>query len=174
MRTRLPPAWISGPLVLALLGTASPALALERQWHLGLDAVAASPFAGSDGHPGFGGGAHLAYGLNDWLNLELGMAVAHHLKDGPTVLGATAAAYYTIDVIEWIPYFGIFAGGYRFAGDVPGTSLGGGLALGLDYQFHRSFSAGAQARLHEVFAKDPLGMTTYGTLALRIEYLWGF
>lgn len=161
-------------VALALVAGTSPALALERQWHVGIDGLAASLSTPSDTRLGFGGGAHAAYGVNDWLNLELAFAATHHSKGGPTVLGASAAAFYTIDVIEWVPYFGIFAGAYRFSGESPSTSLGGGFALGLDYQFRRDFSVGAQARLHEVFAKSPFGTTTYGTLGLRAEYLWGF
>lgn len=164
----------SAIVALSLLASPSSALALERQWHVGIDAIGSSLSTPEEGHRGLGGGAHIAYGVNDWLNLELGVSGVYALQGGPSVLDATMAAYYTIDVIEWIPYFGIFAGGYRFLGDSPATSFGGGLALGLDYQFHKSFSVGAQARLHEIFAPDPFGMTTYGTLGLRAEYLWGF
>lgn len=163
---------IAASFALSLVALPSSALALERQWHVGIDALAASLSTPADGYRGLGGGAHVAYGVNDWLNLELGFSAVHTFQGGPSVLDATMAAYYTIDVIEWIPYFGVFAGGYRFSSEAP--SFGGGLALGLDYQFHRSFSVGAQARLHEIFAPDPFGTTTYGTLALRVEYLWGF
>lgn len=121
---------------------------------------------------GVGGGAHITYGVNDWLNLEAAFSATRHFEGGPTIIGGTAAAYYTIDVIEWIPYLGVFAGGYRFASDAP--SFGAGLALGLDYQFDRNYSVGVQGRLNEIFAPDPLGATTYGTLALRAEYVWGF
>lgn len=174
MLPRLSSIGMAASLALSLIALPSTALALERQWHVGIDAIAASLSTPADGHRGLGGGAHVAYGVNDWLNLELGISAVHTLQGGPSVLDATMAAYYTIDVIEWVPYFGIFAGGYRFMGDATSTSFGGGLALGLDYQFHRSFSVGAQARLHEIFAPDPFGMTTYGTLGLRAEYLWGF
>lgn len=174
MPPRLAPISSSTFLALSLLATASPAIALEHQWRAGIDALAGSLSTPTEGHRGVGGGAHVAYGVNDWLNVELAVSATRHFGPGPTVLGATGAAYYTIDVIEWIPYFGLFAGGYRFTGESPSTSFGGGLALGLDYQFHQSFSVGAQARLHEIFAPDPFGTTTYGTLALRAEYIWGF
>lgn len=159
---------------LATLVWASPSLALERQWRLGIDAQGTTIGTPSGSRTGFGGGAHLAYGVNDWLNLELALATTHHGSDGPTVASATGAALYAIDVIEWVPYFGVFAGGYRFFGDVSSTSFGAGLALGLDYQFDPSFSVGAQLRLHEIFAPDPYGSTTFASFGLRAEYLWGF
>ena len=161
-------------LALATLIWVSPSHALERQFRLGVDATGATLSAPSGNATGFGGGAHLAYGVNDWLNLELMLAGTHHGSAGATVTSATGAAMYAVDVIEWVPYFGIFAGGYHFFGTTPSTSFGAGLALGLDYQFDPSFSVGAQLRLHEVFAPDPYGATTYGTFGLRAEYVWGF
>lgn len=161
-------------ITLACCAFTPPALSLERQWHLGVDISGAALETPSGAHLGPGGGAHLAYGVTDWLNLELAASLSHHPKGDATVLGTSIAAYYTLDVIEWVPYAGLFAGGYQFFGDNSALAFGGGLALGLDYQFHRSFSLGVQARLHEVFAPDPFGATTYGTLGLRGEYLWGF
>lgn len=174
----MPPRLASPPkaalLSLALFAWAPAAFGLENQWRAGVDLLGGALSGPNDGQLGVGGGAHLAYGVNDWLNLELSLSGTRHLEGGPSIFGATAAAYYTIDVIEWIPYLGLFAGGYRFTGDEPSTSLGGGLALGLDYQFDRNYSVGIQGRLHEVFAPDPFGATAYGTLALRAEYVWGF
>lgn len=159
---------------LAVLAFASPASALERQFRLGIDGLGATLSTPSGTTYGFGGGAHLTYGVNDWLNVEAMLAATHHPSGGHTIASATGAAFYTLDVIEWVPYFGVFAGGYQFFGDVSNTAFGAGIALGLDYQFDPSFSAGVQLRLHEVFAPDPFGTTTYGTLGLRAEYVWGF
>lgn len=161
-------------LALAILVWVSPSHALERQFRLGVDATGATISTPSGSRMGLGGGAHLAYGVNDWLNLELALAATHHGSDGPTVTSATGAALYALDVIEWVPYFGVFAGGYHFFGDVSSTAFGAGLALGLDYQFDPSFSIGAQLRLHEIFAPDPYGSTTFASFGLRAEYLWGF
>lgn len=159
---------------LAMLACARPAFALERQYRLGIDGLGATLAPSSDAPYGFGGGAHLAYGLNDWLNLELQLATTHHPSGGHTVASGSVGAFYTLDVIEYVPYFGVFAGGYQFFGSDPTTAFGAGIALGLDYQFDPNFSVGLQLRFHEVFAPDPFGATTYGTLGLRAEYLWGF
>lgn len=163
----------------AILAFAPPAGALERQWHVGADAGLATLSAHDRTFVGFGGGAHATYGFNDWLNFELSLAGTRHATDAPgdpvTLVSATAAAFYTLDVIEWVPYFGIFGGGYRTLGAATSTGVGGGFALGLDWQLRKSWSLGAQLRLGEVFLPAAtFGTATYSTAMLRAEYVWGF
>lgn len=164
---------------IAIVACARSASALERQWHVGADAGLATLSASGSTYAGFGGGAHATYGLNDWLNLELALAGTRHATEVPgdslTLVSGTAGAFYTLDVIQWVPYFGLFGGGYRTLGASASTGFGGGLALGLDWQFRKHWSAGAQLRLHEAFfPEESLGSVTYTTEMLRIEYVWGF
>src|SRR3954451_19175638 len=137
------------PMACAVLVTvfAARAQAFERQWHAGVDAGYATLFV--DEGSGFGGGAHLAYGLSDAFNamVELDLTrhpSAHYTFDdgagGPTTSrevttvwsGAVGAAY-TLDVTQWVPYAGLLAAAYHLTGDEAKTAPGFQIALGLDY-----------------------------------------
>src|SRR5690606_41512190 len=91
-------------------------LAFEDVWHAGggLGAVNASA---SDVGLGIGANAYAAYGLNDMFDLKLDLAASSHAVEVVSgaseryrVLTATLGAAYKIDIIEWIPYFGVHAG----------------------------------------------------------------
>jgi hypothetical protein len=157
-------------LVLAL---APSAWSFERQWHAGVDAGYAG-LTGDNGASGYGGGAHLAYGLSDAFNALLELDISRHPGDNTTIWSGGAGAAYTIDVARAVPYLGLLAGGYKLHGDLSSTGLGFQVVLGLDYQLERNWAIGVQARMHTIFAGDPVGVREYATTFLRAEYVWGF
>src|SRR5687768_9873032 len=110
----------------ALLGSSSPALAFERQWHVGA-----------------GGGVVLPPG-----EYSVGPALAAH---GASVLSGAAGIAYKLDIIEWVPYGGVLAGYTWSDPDLP-SELGPhrsptlGFILGVDYGFSRNFGVGVAFR----------------------------
>jgi hypothetical protein len=147
--------------------------AFERQWHAGVGAGYANLF-GDHGSSGFGGGAHLAYGLTDAFNLVLDVDVTHHPSADTNVWSSGAGVAYTLDVARIVPYAGLLVAGYKLSGDLSKFAPGGQLALGVDYQLDRHWAAGLDLRMHTIFAADPVGTLAYATTFLRAEYLWGF
>jgi len=164
-------------LVLAgLLCSSSPALAFERQWHLGGGGGVVLP--PGDYSTGPAVGAHLAYGLSDVFDLRLELLGSRHTHDvtpTATVLSGAAGIAYKLDIIEWVPYAGALAG-YTWSDpdlpsdDGPHRSPTVGFILGVDYGFSRSFGIGA------AFREDLLlsGGGAQGAFLLRAEYRWGW
>jgi opacity protein-like surface antigen len=167
---------VRSSLALALFAvvfvTAPDAQAFERQWHAGIDGGYAALF--DDPSSGFGGGAHLAYGLNDAFNAVLEVDVTRQPSAGTTVWSGGAGVVYTFDVARAVPYGGVLGSGYKLSGDLSKWAPGFQLALGLDYQLERNWGIGIEARWHTIFATDPVGTTAYATTLLKAEYRWGF
>lgn len=154
----------------------SEARAFERQWHVGAGVGAANPTHRGVG-PGPAVGVYGAYGLSDMFDLKLSLAASDHAVKGldaryRTYLG-TLALSYKVDIIEWIPYFGVSAGLWRT--DLPETisaeqqdfALGG--FAGLDYAVSRSFGLGVVTRAHYLLAGEAMS-----DVYLRAEYRWGW
>lgn len=158
--------------IAVVLLTASPGRAFERQWHAGVDAGYAALF--DQGASGFGGGAHLAYGISDVFNALLELDVTRHPGIGTTVWSGGTGIAYTLDVARAVPYGGILVAGYKLSGDLSATAPGAQLVLGLDYALERNWAVGAQLRFHTILSGDPVGTTAYATTFLRAEYVWGF
>lgn len=168
-------------LAAALLCAPREARAYERQWHLGADfgyALAGFP---AETVSGFGGGAHLAYGITDAFNLRLHADfTAFDLTDPQTsafVYAAALGAEYVIDVLQWVPYIGALAGptlvSIREGEDH--LHLGVELPLGLGYQLSRDVTVGAEVRYRLFFLGAEETSPTNGLLALaRLEYTWGY
>src|SRR5688500_11665289 len=79
---------------------------------------------------------------------------------------------YKLDVLEWIPYFGVRAGFYEQNAQVADWARRGGTIggfAGLDHAFSRSFAAGLETAVDRLL---PAGATS--SLALRAEYRWGY
>lgn len=187
MRARL---LSSGLVVLGLLLSTRPARAFERQHHLALDpGLAVLKVADkSTASVGAGGAVHYSYGLDDQFLLvaEAGShVVAREEKletpetprTRPTGVhfGAVGLAY-ALDVIRWVPYFGVLGSGYSLTGGTLERSrgaFGAQLALGLDYAFSRHLYAGIAVRQHMLLT-DVETYPTYTTVALRIGAMWGF
>lgn len=170
---------------IAALAFAAPATAaaFEHQWHLGLDAG----WAALSGEPtlhGYGGGAHLAYGLNDTFNAMLELSLSRHPSGEALVGDASIGAAYVFDILEWVPYAGLMLSAddvlsTNDACDQPGapvctsTRLGLTVPLGLDYQLTRSFAVGAAVRYHMLLVGGD-GTGAYLTAFARAEYVWGY
>jgi hypothetical protein len=177
-------------LAAVTLAAAGDARAIERQHHVGLgpsiDVLSIDDKSSLD--VGAGVGLHYTYGLSDQWNLmaEAGSAIvaADQQRDAPdtpatrpaTVDRAAVGVGYVIDVLQWVPYVGLLAGGYRLAGGTIDGSLflpGAELALGLDYQLSRRWAVGVGVRQHLFVTK----MSTYPAFTtglVRIEYMWGY
>ena len=166
------------------------ASAIERQHHLGL-APSLSMLkvdAKSSLSVGAGLGVHYTYGINDQFNLmaevNASIVAAKQQQDMPTsphtrpaeVDHALLGVGYVIDVLQWVPYFGVLAGGYRLAGGTLDDALlifGGAAELGLDYQVARNWAVGVAGQQHFLLTKMST-YPSYTTLMLRFEYSWGF
>jgi hypothetical protein len=167
-----------------------PAHAIERQHHLGLD-PSLSILKVDDKSTvsvGAGVGAHYTYGLSDQFNFmvelnasrvaanqEQDHADSPHTRPANVAHGLVGVGY-VIDVLRWVPYFGLLAGGYHLSGgtlDAPVVALGGAVQVGLDYQLSRHWALGAAGQQHFLLTK--LGdYPSYTTVMLRLEYMWGF
>jgi hypothetical protein len=159
----------------------STARATERQWHLGAGLGAATATSDAVGW-GPAVEVHAAYGINDLFDVRAMVSGSRHtltyaegvFEESGNVLTASAGLTYKLDIIEWVPYFGVMAG-YQHS-DV--TPLDGvvrehdlmiaGVA-GLDYAVSREFGLGVRLGAH---------WTTEGALwtsgFFRAEYRWGF
>ncbi|MBN1608286.1 MAG: outer membrane beta-barrel protein [Polyangiaceae bacterium] len=181
MRAKL----ISGALP-ALLLAAAPAGAVERQWHAGFG-LGAAAMAGARGSSPM---AELfgAYGLNDMFDARLELGGSTHdftqesePEDRTQVYSALAGLRYNLDVIEWVPHFGIALGYYRFsAGPLPEqrhrNELGFAAQLGLDYLFSREVGAGVELAYHGFLLDPPasLGNTPMVSALISVERRWGW
>ncbi len=152
--------------------TERAAHAFERQWHVGVDGGYAALF--DDTSSGFGGGAHLAYGLTDAFNALVEVDVTRQPSAGTTVWSGGAGVVYTFDVARAVPYGGVLGSGYKLSGDLSKWAPGFQLVLGLDYQIERNWGIGVEVRWHTILAVEPVGTTAYMTSFLKAEYRWGF
>lgn len=134
-----------------------------------------------------GGGAGLtySYGYSDAFNIiaeggaslvDKGEINAKTLHNRPnTISSAAVGAAYVLDVLRYVPYAGLMVGGYVLGGgtlDKPLVLPGAQLALGLDYKFNFTWSAGVGYRQHLFFTKVTT-YPSYSTFFLRVEYAWG-
>lgn len=174
----------------ALVAAPRDAHAIERQHHFGLDPSLALLKVDdkSSVSTGFGLGAHYTYGINDQFNfmaeLNASFVAGTEKLDTPTtphtrptqMQHALVGVGYVIDVLRWVPYVGVLAGGYRLAGgtlDDPLYIFGGAAQVGLDYQLSRQWAVGAAIQQHFLLTE----ISTYPsdtTVMLRFEYMWGY
>jgi hypothetical protein len=166
-----------------LLAALTPrrAAAFEHQWHAGLELGYAYLF-GAESSQGFGGGLHLAYGVNDSINLLAQIDAAVHPSAKWTVVSGGFGATYALDVLQIVPWAGAEIGP---AGLVSFDPKCGGAAdpcselrlnlaipFGVDYQVSRSFNVGVGGRVQVLL----IGGSPLWTLAVnaRAEYVWGY
>jgi hypothetical protein len=174
------------PLAALALGTAAilapgRAAALEHEWHAGMS-FGYSLFSGPTSANGFGGGLHLAYGLNDMFNLIADVDAAAHPQSQWTVVSGGVGAAYVVDVLRWVPWIGAEVGPAAAVSTDPacglatlepctGLRLNLAIPFGLDYRVSRSFSVGAGGRFQMILLGDS-PWTLLGVFA-RAEYTWG-
>ncbi len=191
------PASCLAALVLGAALCASPreALAIERQHHFGLDPTLALLKVDdkSSMSPAVGLGAHYTYGLNDQFNFMAELNASFMIQGEkleaatpmtpatphtrPTQIAhALVGVGYVIDILRWVPYFGVLAGGYRLGGGTLDNSLvviGGAVQVGLDYQLSRQWAIGGALQQHFLVTKMS-DYPSYTTMMLRFEYMWGY
>ncbi|GAC1352936.1 MAG: hypothetical protein NVS3B20_03900 [Polyangiales bacterium] len=142
--------------------------------------------AGNEGtFSGFGGAASFEYGLSDALTLAANATATSNqvtAKGGRSlVLSQALGVEYALDIIQYVPYFGIYAAAYELRGGGLTQTLvkpGAQIALGLDYVYSRDWTFGIETRAH-VLPADLLSSPTnptpfYTTLFLKAEYTWGW
>jgi hypothetical protein len=164
--------------------------AFEKQHHLGLSpALAVLNVANkSTSSVGAGLSLHYAYGLTDQFNfmVEGGshvVALDQQLDTRETprtfparVDHAGVGIGYVLDVLRWVPYFGLLGQTYVLSGGTLESSkvaVGVALAVGLDYQFTRHFAVGLAVR-QSFIASELSTYPTYTLAQLRAEYVWGY
>lgn len=176
-------------LALASFSIGERAEAFERQQHLG-GGIGGALLKSDGAKLAVGGSAfvHYTYGIKDNWNFlaEAGGAIVPMKLDLAPASGTSTATLfawsgaagiaYAFDVLEWVPYVGLLAGGYLLHGDARGdveAAPGVQAALGLDYQLSRSFALGIAARQHFMLTKLD-AIPVYTTAILRAEYVWGW
>jgi hypothetical protein len=159
-------------VLVACLTPAWEAHAFEREWHLGggLGAAAANGY-----RLGPALNAYAAYGLTDAFDVRLELAGSRSatVPDPAYLYSAKLAFVYKIDVIQWIPYFGLAGGYLRVTERVAPFALGqptAGLIGGLDYAVSRSFGLGIAGTYDYAFHPA----AGYANAFLRAEYHFGF
>jgi hypothetical protein len=175
----------AGALLAGLAG-AGAAGAVEREHQIGLEAgvpmlVVNGPRAAT--LSGAGAGIHYTYGITDavnlvadagWAALPLGAPAPH--TSLATLSNLNLGVAYVLDVLRWVPWGAIEAGGYALTGDpVGGTQVlpGFALAVGCDYRFDRSWAAGLVLRQHMLFT-DTSTFPSLTQALLRVGYTWGW
>jgi hypothetical protein len=181
------------PLVL-LAASSSEASAYERQWQAGLSA-GYTHFVNGGGNfsvpgslPGFGTSLSLSYGLNDSLNIIGHADMSVHPGAAPVLIGGGGVGMaYVLDVLRWVPWIGLTAGGYAVSvrepcittEAAPCTTGHFGLSPqgGVDYQVNRKFSIGAGVRWNLLFFGNPNALDQVDQAIsgfVRAQYIWGY
>jgi hypothetical protein len=176
-------------LAAALMLLPVRASAVEREHAIGVDVGGSILDVADKSSPDVGGsiGLHYTYGLSDAFNLvadagwslvalnETATDATPHTR--PTnVTNANAGVAYVLDVLQWVPWGALEAGGYALqGGSIGGVKIlpGAAIAIGLDYRLNRSWSIGVSAREHLLFTE----MSTYPSFMqalVRLEYVWGW
>ncbi|MRG93602.1 hypothetical protein GF068_17030 [Polyangium spumosum] len=177
--------------MLSILALAPEAEAYERQWHVGgglgyslLLPGGSIPTTATSLH-GVGAAVHGTYGLSDAFNLMVQVDGSIAPGQTPVLLaGGGVGIGYVIDVLRWVPWAGVMAGGYAVsaldpcgaAGETGCTSGRLGLSglVGVDYQVTRSFTLGASGRYGVLLLGPKGGYDQMIGAFLRAEYVWGY
>jgi len=174
----------------ALVCAPGSAAAFEKQHHLGLSPGLAVLNVADKSTASVGAGLslHYAYGLTDQFNfmVEGGthvVALDQQLDSRETprtfparVDQAGVGIGYVLDVLRWVPYFGVLGTGYVVSGgtvETPKVIVGVAIAAGLDYQITRHVAVGLGLRQH-FMASELSTYPTYTVAQLRFEYVWGY
>lgn len=158
---------------------ANSAGAVEREHHLGLDLGGNTLVIGGSGtDTGASVGAHWTYGLTDQFDLmiEGAWSVEALGRRAGSITNGDVGVSYVLDVLRWVPYFGVLVGGYELTGsEIGGPKLlpGGVLAGGLDYRLNRALELGVAVREHMLLTEASIYPSFVQVLA-RIEYTWGW
>jgi hypothetical protein len=161
--------------------------AFERSQGFGLDAgLAVLSVNGESAEVGISYGLHYSLALTDQFDFvtEAGGAVVDlnpivtptSPVDRPSMLwNVDAGVIYKLDIVQFVPYFGVLAGGYVLTGgSLPSAQVlpGGELAVGADYLLSRRWAVGLAIREHFLFT-DLGTYPSYLTVTARLEVNWG-
>jgi hypothetical protein len=155
------PAWPSG------------ARAYEDQLTLGVDLGYA--LATTDGH-GFTFGLEASVGLGDLFSLRGRVGYSQHPAGEVLHVGlAGLEILYLLDVMEWVPYFGVGADAFVFA-SVDGHRFDPGFhaVVGIEWLASRKWLMGLDLRpyvLPLAFRDEPLN-PVYFTITLRLSLIF--
>lgn len=183
-------AFVALALALAFAFAPNDAAAIEKQHHLGLSPGLAVLKVNNKSTTSVGAGlsVHYAYGLTDQFNFlaEGGSHVvaADQQRDTPDTPSTFPARVdhlgvgvgYVLDVLRWVPYFGVLGQAYMLSGGTLQSSVGAAgvaIAAGLDYQLGRHFALGLAFR-QSFIATELSTYPTYTLAQLRAEYVWGY
>lgn len=178
------------PLVL-IAATSSEADAYERQWQAGFSAgythfvnvgATTAPLAS---YPGVGSSFSLTYGISDAWNLIGHADFSFHPGASPVAIyGGGAGVSYVIDIVQWVPWLGVTAGGYGVSALDPCVAtdaapctngrLGLSLLGGLDYQVSRRFSIGGGGRYTVLLFGNQNKVDHTISVMARVQYIWGY
>jgi hypothetical protein len=177
--------WLGLALALAVLSVSPLASGVERESQIGLEAgvpMLVVQHGKSATLSGIGGGLHYTYGISDAFNFvaDAGSAAmpwgASGASSMSTMSNVDLGLAYVLDVLRWVPWGALEAGGYALTGNpVGGTQVlpGFAIALGLDYRIDRQWAVGLVLRQHMLFTDA----STFPSLTqglLRVGYTWGW
>jgi hypothetical protein len=172
-------------VAIAIALAARPAAAVEHEQQVGGDL--GGSLIEASGKTSLGGtvGAHWTYGITDAFNLLVEGSwslMALKIHDDPThtrpgwIANGDVGVAYVFDVLRWVPFVGLLAGGYVLSGGaIDGARVRPGfeLQVGLDYRFDRSFKVGVVGKQHMLFT-DLSTYPTFTQVLARAEYTWGW
>ena len=141
--------------------------------------------AGSEGDfSGYGGAVMGSYSLTDAWALSANVTATSNkivANGGRSHVVSEAIGFdYSLDVIQIVPYFGVYGALYEFGGGGAKSQVRVGmqLALGLDYILTREWIVGIDLRAHalpEDFVRTPENPPPfYATTFVKVQYAWGW
>jgi hypothetical protein len=174
---------LSVAVALSLVSGAAKAWAVEREHALSVGVGGSILDVSSKGSADVGGGAAVAYsyGLSDALNFMAEaswslVALKETARNAPEMATTlNVGVGYVFDVVRWVPYAGLLVGSAALnGGGINGVKFvpEAALALGFDYRFDRTWSAGIALR--QYMFTDPGTYPSYSQAFARVEYIWGW
>jgi hypothetical protein len=172
------------PVAAAVVFAVAPAEAAKDVKRVGVQ----GGFAGiaSEGtFAGYGGGVNFGWSFTDAFTLGVNaMASSNQVteKGGRSLVTSQAIGVtYALDIIQIVPYAGLYAGLYQMSGgglDKVQWKGGAQVAVGVDYVYSRDLTFGLEFRAHALpgdFFSSPTNPTRfYATTFLKAEYTWGW
>ncbi len=159
---------------LVVVSVVSPsAHAFERQWHFGGGGGIVTASDGYELGPALG--LHAAYGVSDVFDVRLELLGARSARAAVTLTfyAAKVGLAYKLDIIEWIPYFGVTTGFLGVTEPVAPFSRAQatlGLIGGLDWAVTRHFGLGLAGMLDYTLSEP----ASCAAALLRAEYQFGW
>ncbi len=185
MVCRMARAATSASVLLSSVLLSGVAGAHEKQLHLGLDAgVSTVTFSEELAPAGYGGGAYVAYGLDDMFNLRAQFDLQIYELPEPLtsalIYAPTVGAEYVFDVMQWVLYAGVLAGPANVAIQAEEDRWQGVLQIPFGVKYLLTGSLDSPVALgvegqYRAFLFGPEGSPT-DTFAglLRFEYIFSF